>query len=196
MDTEDGQLIAKLLAGDAPSFRRLVLTYHGAMTRLARAIVGDAIAEEVVQEAWLKAIEGLKTFEGRSDLKVWLLSILRNHAISRLRVEMRMVASGDAGEVEIAAWFLPDGHWREPPQPWRAETPESLLAAKELAAALEQAFAAVPPLQRAVVSLRDMEGLELAQVCNILDLASSHVRVLLHRGRRALWLAVERQQKG
>jgi RNA polymerase sigma-70 factor (ECF subfamily) len=195
MANEDDQLAAQCLAGDAAALRRLVETYHGAMMRLARAIVGDAIAEEVVQEAWLKALGALAGFEGRSALKPWLLAILRNHALSRLRVERRTIASGDATEVETAGWFLPDGHWRESPQPWASETPESLLAAKELKAALEAAYAALPPLQRAVLGLRDMDDLPLAEICNILDLNAPHVRVLLHRSRRALWHAVAQKRK-
>ena len=191
---DDDQLIARLRGGDEAAFRLAVSTHHSALMRFARALVGDAIADEVVQETWLKALAALDGFEGRSSLRTWLLGILRNHAVTRLRAEWRVAAAGSAEDAEAAGWFLPDGHWRNPPSPWAAETPEALLAAKELSGAIEAARRALPPAQRAVLALRDLEGLEMVEICNILELQPSHARVLLHRARRALWLAVERQR--
>lgn len=187
-------LLSKLLAGDEDAFRTLVSTHHAAMTRLARSFVGQATAEEIVQEAWIKALHGLPGFEGRSSLHVWLLRIVRNEAISYLRKASRAPDMGGADD--LADRYTAEGDWRVPPAAWSLDTPEALIAAQEMRAVLDKSLGELPPLQRAVLTLRDMESLSTEDVCNVLEISASSARVVLHRARRRLWAAIEAYQKG
>ncbi|HVA15367.1 MAG TPA: RNA polymerase sigma factor [Stellaceae bacterium] len=190
MDRSDSALLPGLAVRDEKSIRTLVSTYHASMTRFARTIVGNDRAEEIVQEAWIKAIRALPTFEARSSLRTWLLSIVRNEAISQLCKENREpeVASSD----ELAERFGPDGQWTAPPNPWSTDNPETLLATKDLQAVISKALESMPEAQRSVLTLNDMEGLSSDEICNILGISASDARVLLHRGRHRLWSASKR----
>jgi len=120
--------------------------------------------------------------------------------ISRLRRGKRELAAGDfTNEDDLAALaprFDPDGHWHAPPQPWHAETPEALMANGELQAVLAKAIDALPPNQRAALTLRDVAGQPLEEICNALDVSATNARVLLHRARLRVWAAVEAYQRG
>ena len=186
-------LIQRLLAGDQAAYREVVAACHGAMLATARALVGEAVAEEVVQEAWLSAIQALPRFEGRSSLKTWLIRITANRAKSRLRRDKRTV--NYAFPEELEGRFDERGHWSQPPRPWGVdERPDALLEAAQLKARLQRAMDRLPPLQRAVVTLRDGEGLAFADICKILDISESNARVLLHRARLRLWAAVDEME--
>jgi RNA polymerase sigma-70 factor (ECF subfamily) len=190
----DAALAAALRAGDEAAFRGLVLRHHAALVRLARASVSShAVAEEVAQETWLAVIQGIDRFEGRSSLKSWIFAILVNRARSRGVREQRIVpmsslgGDGDDGPAVDADRFVAagqrwGGHWSSPPVPW--EEPAERLIAKE---AIER----LPTQQRAVVSLRDVEGWSSAEVCALMELSEGNQRVLLHRGRARVRAALE-----
>ena len=91
---EDQQLIANALQ-DHRAFKTLVERYYSVMLVVAKSIIGDSLAEEVVQEAWLSAYKNLSKFEGRSSLKTWLITIVSNEAKTRLRKESKTVSMGD-----------------------------------------------------------------------------------------------------
>lgn len=196
----DADLIKRLLARDEQAFTLVVRTYHGRMLYLARTFVGEAVADEVVQEAWLAVIKALPAFEGRSSLKTWILRILTNLAKSRLRHEVRSIAVGDLWDEDSpalpAARFDTSGYWKTPPLPWHEETPEAILGSDELRDCLKKALAALPLLQREVITLRDIEGLTMADICNILEVKETHARVLLHRARARVRSAIEDYQRG
>jgi RNA polymerase sigma-70 factor (ECF subfamily) len=167
------------------------------------------VAEEVVQETWLAVLQGLGAFEGRSSLKTWIFRILSNRAKTRGKREGRMVPfptlggpSGEEGDEPAVdpARFSPDGHWRDPPRTWGSESPEDLLLRAEIRASVERALADLPPAQRAVVTLRDVEGFESDETCAALDISEANQRVLLHRGRarvrRALEGVLDRAKRG
>jgi RNA polymerase sigma-70 factor (ECF subfamily) len=145
-------------------------------------------------EAWLRVVGALQSFEGRASLRSWLLRIVRNEAISRQRSEARQVETERADELDER--YRPDGGWRSPPAIWSAETPEALLAVKDMRAIIDKTLAAMPATQRAVLTLKDVEGLSLDQIRSILDISAGNARVLLHRGRRRLWSAIDDHQKG
>lgn len=195
MDEQDAQLVPRLLAGDDGAYRFVVSAYHGAMTRLARAIVGEGMAEDLVQEAWLKALAGLPQFEGRSSLRLWLLRIVRNEAISRLRKQARAPESESLEDDALAGRYDGDGRWRTPPGLWSLDTPEALLAAKEMRSVIDGALGAMPEMQRAVLTLKDIEGMSFEEICNVLEISASNVRVLLHRARKCLWAAIDDSQR-
>jgi len=192
------ELIPKLLDKDADAYRYAIKTYHKSMLYVATAIIGDSIAEEVVQEAWVAVIKALPRFEGRSSLKTWILRIVSNGAKTRLRKESRMVAMGDANDMEISAIssgrFNANGTWQTPPSAWQAETPESLLASDQLREKIENTLDQLPDMQKTVLVLREMDGLEMEEICKILDISESNSRVLLHRARTRLWETIDRHK--
>ena len=193
LDEEDRRTVAALLAGNEAAFQELVERYHGSLLRLAMAYVRPrSAAEEVVQDTWLGVLRGLPTFEGRSSLRTWIYRILVNQARTRGVRESRSVPfSSLAGDDEPAVdpeRFLPPGHsayaghWAAAPRAWD-DLPEQVLLAAETRAEVERAIDDLPPQQREVITLRDVEGWSSAEVREALELTEANQRVLLHRAR-------------
>lgn len=188
---EDGELVARLRAGDEQAFVQLVSRHHAAMLRLAGSFVSSpAVAEEVVQDTWLGVLRGIDGFAGRSSFRTWLLRILVNRARSTGVREHRSVAVGDAGPVVDRARFDASGAWMSPPQHW-IEDSEDRMQAQELAGHIQKTLGELPARQREVVVLRDVDGLSSHEVCDVLDISEANQRVLLHRGRSHLRQALE-----
>lgn len=155
-----------------------------------------AVAEEVVQEAWLAVLRGLDRFEGRSALRTWVLGIVVNLARSRARAERRQVlVAAEPGTVVDPARFLPPDaaewpdHWAVGPVPW--PTPEEELLTGETRKVILRAIERLPPPQREVLVLRDLEGCSAAETCHVLGLSDGNQRVLLHRARSRVRQAIE-----
>ena len=194
LTADDTDLLKRLLAGEQQAFRKLVSTYQGAMQAVAYAIVGNRHADEVVQDAWLLVVRNLASFEGRSSLKTWLLTITANSAKNRYKQNRREVLldglPSPHGSVNDDR-FSSDGHWLLAPFAWHHDTPEALLAEDELRECLEHTLLSLPQLQRSVLVLRERQGLELEEICNLLDISLSNVRVLVHRARLKVFATVE-----
>ncbi len=189
--------MAALRRGDEQAFTQLVTTLRGPMLRVARLYVGNrAAAEDVIQQTWLGVLQGLDRFEGRSSLRTWIFRILINTAKTRGASESRSIpfsalAESEAAEDEPALppeSFLLDeqdptkGHWVSAPRDWMA-IPEDRLLSAEARAVIAQAIAALPPAQREVITLRDVDGLSADEVCEALAISQGNQRVLLHRAR-------------
>jgi len=173
----------------------LVEKYGPSLLRVAQLYVSTrAVAEEVVQETWLAVLTGIERFEGRSSLKTWLFRILTNKAKTRGQREGRtlpfasLAADGDeyATAVDIDR-FAQGGEWNAPPR----GVPEERLLAGEAKRTIESAIAALPSNQRAVITLRDVEGLSAEEACNVLGVSETNQRVLLHRARAKVRAAFE-----
>ncbi|MBI3777252.1 MAG: RNA polymerase sigma factor, partial [Gammaproteobacteria bacterium] len=151
---DEHELIAKLIAGDEAAFRETVRVFDGPMTYVARAIVGPGSAADVVQDAWVSVIKSLPQFERRASLKTWVLSIVSNAAKSHLRKQGRMIAMGDAQDLENVGLnqdrFRDDGHWANPPRAWDMNTPEHLLGSEQLREQIFKTIGDLPENQRAV----------------------------------------------
>jgi RNA polymerase sigma-70 factor (ECF subfamily) len=187
-------LLGRLRAGDDRAFSLLIDRHHRTMLRFAQIYVSSlAVAEEVVQETWVAVLEGIAGFEGRSSLKTWIFGILINRAKTRGIREGRSVpATAENGtDVADSGRFRSNGEWAQPPRRWDEETPEKLMMRQEAVRLLEAALGELPPSQRAAVTLRDIEGLESAEVCNVLGISETNQRVLLHRARSKLRRALE-----
>lgn len=196
---DEAALVEGLRAGDEEAFVTLVNRYHGMLLRLALAYVPSrAVAEEVLQETWQAVIENIDRFEGRSSLKTWIFRILANRARTRGERERRTVpfSSLDAEGAEESAVdparFTANGTWAVPPRRWDPQTPEKLVLRAETRETIEKAIETLPPMQRAVVTLRDVAGWSAEEVCNVLELSETNQRVLLHRARSRLRAALER----
>lgn len=201
---DEGVLVHALRNGDEAAFTWLLDLYDSSLRRLARTYVAtDAIADEVVQETWLAVIKGIDRFEQRSTVKTWVYRILMNVARSRGVRESRSIPfASAAGAFEEGAdpavdpdRFQPaggrhPGHWAAPPTPWDDE-PEERLLSRETLDTVAAAIELLPPAQREVITLRDLEGWTSGEVCNALTLSETNQRVLLHRARSKVRQALE-----
>jgi RNA polymerase sigma-70 factor (ECF subfamily) len=186
LDDADRRTLAALRDGDEATFRELVERYNGSLMRLAMSYVRTrGAAEEAVQDTWLGVVRGLPRFEGRSSLRTWIFRILVNQARTRGVRESRSVplsALSDGDPAVEPDRFLPDGRWATPPRSL-ADVPESVLLSAEARAMVLAAIDELPPSQRDVITLRDVEGWSAAEVRDALGLSAANERVLLHRAR-------------
>lgn len=185
---------------DEKAFCELISHYQRIMLNIARAIIGDAFAEDVVQEAWTSIYLALPHFERRSSLKTWMLTIVSNEAKSRLRRESRNISlevlDGEtSGSYLDHANFKPDGHWRNPAAQWHNESPDALLEEKQLQLCINKTLNLLPPLQKAAFLLRDVEQQSFEDISNMLQVSTVNVRVLLHRARLSLMQVIDRYQE-
>jgi len=199
---QDETDIDALRRGDRAAFTRLVARQHRRLLIVARAIVGEAWAEEVVQEAWISVHRALPKFEGRSSLQTWLCTIVRNEARTRLSKEARYVSLDTFPESShedtlraLNMAFRGDGHWQGAPADWHVDSPLALLENTQLQHCIDSTLARLSADQRAVFTLRDLQQMELQDICNILELSNSNVRVLLHRARLTLMQVINRYQE-
>ena len=195
LSPQDAKLVERLRAGDEEAFMELIRELTPSLLRVARMFVPtSALAEDVVQETWLAVLNGIARFEGRSSLKTWIFRILTNTAKTRGERERRSVPFStldpEEGGFEPAverSRFTGTGHWAVLPRAW----PEDRLLARETRSMIERAIERLPPSQRAVITLRDVEGWTADEVRNALELSETNQRVLLHRARAKVRGALE-----
>jgi RNA polymerase sigma-70 factor (ECF subfamily) len=202
---DDARLIDALKRRDEAAFVALVNRYQAPLFRLALVYAGTkAVAEEIVQDTWLGVLKGIERFEARSSFRTWLFRILVNRARTRAEREGRTVPFSALGDVEErdepavpASRFIDASHsewpfhWAVPPTSWGG-SPEARLLSRETLALVEGAIAALPPAQRAVITLRDVDGATSEETCNVLGISETNQRVLLHRARSRVRAALER----
>lgn len=200
---DDAALVSRLRRGDEDAFAAVVERWSGSMLHVARSHVStDASAHEVVQETWLAVIRGLGGFEGRSSLKTWTFRILVNTAKTRGVKEARTIPLSSVAPIDddgptVSPESFRDaddalsGHWTPhgAPQPWRTDPALAVLRG-EVRELVSTALEALPPRQREVVVLRDVQGCASNEVCEILGVSAENQRVLLHRGRARLRAAL------
>ena len=200
-ESDERALVQALRRGDQAAFMHLVDEYGPTLLRVARMYVPTtAVAEEVVQETWIGVLNGIDRFEGRSSLKTWIFRILVNIAKTRGERERRSIpfssAVNAASEPSVDPdRFLPAGDerahaWALAPAPWPG--PEESLLARETQGVILRAIEKLPPVQRAVITLRDVYGWSSEEVRNALELSETNQRVLLHRARSKVRGAIER----
>jgi RNA polymerase sigma-70 factor, ECF subfamily len=204
--SDEAQLLARLRSGDEHAFQTLVERHYGAMVAVARTHVSSrAVAEEVVQDAWIGVLKGIDGFEGRSSLQAWIMRIVANTAMRRGGAEARSVpfsslaVEGDETAVDADRFRRPGdgfpGHWRAYPRDWGA-LPEDTLLGRETLDVVRRAIDELPAAQRTVITLRDIQGCSTEEVCTALDITAPHQRVLLHRARSRARAALERHLDG
>ena len=199
---EEHELVARLRAGDEAAFGALIDEHSASMRRLARLYCSDAVADDVVQETWIAVVTGIDRFEGRAAIRTWIYSILVNIARSRGVQEHRQIPFSAFTEPEESSEAAVDpdrfrpagdewaGHWVSYPQRWD-ELPEQRFLSTEGVHTAMRAIEALPPAQREVVTLRDVEGWSSDEVVEALHLTPANQRVLLHRGRSKVRAALE-----
>ena len=198
---DDSTLVARLREHDEAAFAALVDHYAPPMLRVSRGYVADVqTAEDVVQETWIAVMRGIDGFEARSSLRTWLFTVLINIAKKR-GVRDRRIA--DAERTAVGATVDPErfrprdapdwpGHWKEGREPTPfPDTPEGSVLGRELMEVARCELDRLPERQRTVVSLRDLLGMDSAEVCELLGISGANQRVLLHRGRAVVRQALE-----
>lgn len=203
VQTDEHELIERLRAGDEAAFTLLIDTHSPMLLRVAMAYVPSrAVAEEAVQETWIAVLRGIDRFEERSSLKTWIVRILTNVALKgggreRRSVPFSALAGADdpGGPANDPDRFLGadhprfPGHWAMGPTRW--PTPEEGLLAGETRNVVIAAIDALPEAQRVVIALRDIGGWDSEDVCAALEISAGNQRVLLHRARAGVRLAME-----
>lgn len=172
-ELSDEEVARRVVAGESELFELLLRRHNQRLYRAARGVVGnDAEAEDVVQDAWVRAYEHLAGFRGEARLSTWLTRIALHEAWARLRRGRRFVAL----EPDDTSMSSADD----------APGPERLAAGSELGALLTDAVNRLPPAARAAFVLRDVEGLSTEETAELLELSPGAVKVRLHRARAKL----------
>lgn len=197
---DENLLITQLIAGDDKAFRYLIEQHQTLMLSIARAIVGDAFADEIVQESWISVYKNIARFERRASLKTWLLTIVSNKAKTRLRKESLSLSleqlDGEApGSYLDNAHFKKDGHWQNPIAHWNNESPDALLEEEQLQQCITKTLMLLPPTQKAAFILRDIEQQSFDEICALLNISAANARVLVHRARLTLMQMIDRYQE-
>ena len=181
-EASDEELVAAILGGE-DRLEELMRRHNQRVHRVARAVLRDpAEAEDVAQEAWVRAFVKLDQFERRAAFATWLSRIAFNEALARQRKGRRAVSLESTDDLPIP----PAEQHRQP------EDPETLLSRRRLAERLEGAIEALPDKLRVTYILRDVQGLSTRESAKTLGVSSTVVKVRLHRARAALRQSSER----
>jgi len=181
--TTDEQLVERARANDLTAFELLMRRHNQRVYRVVRSVLRDPAAiEDVMQQAYLAAFTHLDQFEGAARWSTWVCRIAINEALATVRQRGRFV-SIDAANEELMADAA------EPHTP----DPEHAAAGRELGQIVEQAMDRLPDLYRAVLMMREIEGMTTAETAAVLDVAEDVVKTRLHRARALLRTAIERR---
>ncbi len=206
---QERELVQALRHGNEAAFGSLIERYHSRLIRLARSFVkSQAVAEEVVQDTWLAVLQNIDRFEGRSSLKTWIFRILTNIGKTRGKRENRYVSfisEGPNTREKVNSILPPQGFstgedlgnpGMSQPTIWDTRTPERLLESKEILAQIEKTIQTLPSHQRQVIILRDIEGVDSEEICQLLNISTTNQRVLLHRARLKVRRALPSYRQG
>jgi len=177
----DEEVVERVKAGDTALYEIVMRRYNQRLYRVARAILhDDAEAEDVMQDAYVRAYQHLDQFAGRAPFSAWLTRIAVHEALARLRLRNRSQQLEDTGQ--DGEFFMTMAE--------ASLDPEQSASTAELGQLLEEAVLGLPEQFRTVVMLRDVEELSTSQTASALDLSEENVKVRLHRGRAMLrnWL--------
>ena len=192
MDEVDARLIAALRAGDEEAFLTFCRGVDGPLRGLIRRLVPEGLVDDIVQHTWMRTLESLDQFEGRSRFSTWVLQIGLNFARAVVQRERREAPLPEEADPDDGC-FTTEGWWVTPPPVWPAMAlnPEQATANRELLGHLEAALRELPEAWRAAVVLCDVEGLAPREAAAVLSVEEGNLRVLLHRGRARLRRGLE-----
>ncbi len=180
---KERELLEGLRRGDPESYERLVREQGGRLLRVARRILQDEDeAQDAVQDALTQVFRSVQSFREGSCLSTWLHRIVVNAALMRLR---RPARSREVALDDLLPAFQEDGHHALPPHEW-GQSAETLLQREEVREMVRACIARLPESYRVVLTLRDIEELEPAEVAEMLGITRNAVKIRLHRARQAL----------
>jgi RNA polymerase sigma-70 factor (ECF subfamily) len=177
------QLVHRALARDGDAFRTIIKTHNQRLYRIARGVVrNDSEAEDIVQEAYVKAFAHLDAFRGDSSLATWLSRIVINEALGRLRKRRKTVALPENPQAEII---------RFPLNP--SDDPERTMSQRQILQLVEQATDSLPDVYQTVFVARVIEGLSIEETADLLGVRPQTVKTRLHRARALVRKALDDQ---
>ena len=190
--SEDRPLLQRVQSDGPEAFAAIMRRYNQRLYRLALALVGDpGEAEDVLQESYVKAYQGLSGFVGQSSLGPWLARIVRNTAIDQLRARRARQAAVTL-EADLAnAAGAPSVFLEQAEYEGFQCDPEARMAEDEMRHTLEEAIASLPEQFRSVFMLREVEGLSLRETAEYLDIPVATVKTRDHRARMMLRARLE-----
>jgi RNA polymerase sigma-70 factor, ECF subfamily len=194
------EFLEQLQNQDRAAFTILVQKSHFRLLGFTCSIAGRELAEDIMQDAWVAIWRGLPGFEGRASLSTWLYTVVRNECAARLKKEGRVIflpppmEAGNPLEDWMESRFAENGQWQDAPPQWALNSPEAILEEQDLMDCLERNLGQLKESQQAVFRLRELEQFSAQEVCNILELSHSNVRVLLHRARLKLLQVIDQYQ--
>ena len=181
----DRQLVSRAQQSDQ-GFAELVKLYHRPLRAYIASMVGDDQADDVTQETWILVNRNISGFEFRSSLKTWLYTVAGNAARSRLRQLKRRREVEVAESSPFEDRFNQREHWQQPLERWHEETPDALLGNEQLQDCLEGFMNQLKPAAKTVLTMRELQQMDLDVIANILEISQANVRVLLHRARQSV----------
>ncbi|PAP94430.1 RNA polymerase subunit sigma [Mesorhizobium wenxiniae] len=177
------QLVSRALAREGGAFRTIIKTHNQRLYRIARSVVrNDSEAEDIVQEAYVRAFAQLGDFRGESSLATWLSRIVINEALGRLRKRRRTVAMPQSLQAEIIKFPLNP-----------SDDPERTMAQRQILELVERATDRLPDVYRTVFVARVIEGLSIDETAALLDVRPETVKTRLHRARALVRKALDDQ---
>ncbi|MDG4883062.1 RNA polymerase sigma factor [Mesorhizobium sp. WSM4884] len=182
----DMALVRRALAREAGAFRSIIKTHNQRLYRIARGVVrNDAEAEDIVQEAYMRAFAGLETFRGDASLATWLSRIVINEALGRLRKRKRVVAMPENPEAQIIRFPLNQSGSNP------SDDPERTMAQRQILGLVERATDSLPDVYRTVFVARVIEGLSIEETAELLGIRPETVKTRLHRARALVRKALD-----
>ena len=179
----DMLLVRRALAREGDAFRTIIKTHNQRLYRIARGVVrNDSEAEDIVQEAYVRAFANLGAFRGDSSLATWLSRIVINEALGCLRKRRRTVAMPENPQAEII---------RFPPN--HSDDPERTMAQRQILQLVERATDSLPDVYRTVFMARVIEGLNIEETADLLGVRPQTIKTRLHRARALVRKALEDQ---
>ncbi|MCV3210231.1 RNA polymerase sigma factor [Mesorhizobium sp. YC-39] len=177
----DMQLVCRALAREGDAFRSIMKAHNQRLYRIARGVVrNDSEAEDIVQEAYVRAFANLDAFRGDASLATWLSRIVINEALGRLRKKRRTVALPENRQAEIIRFPLSDD-------------PERTMAQRQILQLVERATDSLPDIYRTVFVARVIEGLSMEETADLLSVKPETVKTRLHRARALVRKALDDQ---
>jgi RNA polymerase sigma-70 factor, ECF subfamily len=175
--------VRRALARDGDAFRTIIKTHNQRLYRIARGVVrNDSEAEDIVQEAYVRAFAHLDAFRGDSSLATWLSRIVINEALGRLRKRRRTVALPENPQAEIIQFPLNP-----------SDDPERTMAQRQILQLVERATDSLPDVYRTVFVARVIEGLSIEETADLLGVRPQTVKTRLHRARVLVRKALDDQ---
>ena len=180
----DLALVRRALARDPNAFRTIIKTHNQRLYRIARGVMrNDAEAEDVVQEAYMRAFASLDAFRGEASFSTWLSRIVINEALGRLRKRRRIVAMPENLEARIIPFPLNDLN--------PGDDPERAMAQRQILKLVERATDSLPDVYRSVFVARVIEGLSIEETADLLGVRPETVKTRLHRARALVRKALD-----
>jgi len=182
----DIALVRRALARDPNAFRAIIKTHNQRLYRIARGVVrNDAEAEDVVQEAYMRAFANLGGFRGDASLSTWLSRIVINEALGRLRKRKRVAAMPENPEAQVIRFPLNPSDWNT------GDDPERTMAQRQILGLVERATDSLPDVYRSVFVARVIEGLSIEETADLLGVRPETVKTRLHRARALVRKALD-----